>query len=75
MFSSNSGVNMFIGCGERFAVSTIEGDIIRTILTDDNRDRAVFDIKVRRAYPLNLLWPGSDSVYGSDRFFRWGRHH
>ena len=49
MFSSNSGVNMFIGCGDRFAVSTIEGDIIRTILTDDNRDRAVFDIKVRRA--------------------------
>ena len=47
MFSSNSGVNMFIGCGERLAVSTIEGDIIRTILTDDNRDRAVFDIKVR----------------------------
>ena len=75
MFSSNSGVNMFIGCGERFAVSTIEGDIIRTILTDDNRDRAVFDIKVRRAHPLNLLRLGSDSVSGSDRLFRWGRHH
>ena len=29
-----------------------EADIIRTILTDDNRDRAVFDIKVR---PCTLL--------------------
>ena len=81
MFSSNSGVNMFIGCGERLAVSTIEGDIIRTILTDDNRDRAVFDIKVRLCTlpRASALVPSAtlNSALGwlADRFFRRGRHH
>ena len=77
MFSSNSGVSMFIGCGERLAVSTIEGDIIRTILTDDNRDRAVFDIKVR---PCTLLprETGSPALivgWLADRFIWRGCHH
>ena len=42
----NSGVDMFIGCGERFQVSSIGGDILRTVLIDSRRDRAMFDVQI-----------------------------
>eukprot|EP01043_Picozoa_sp_COSAG02_P127647 COSAG02_NODE_65034_length_259_cov_0.637500_1_plen_61_part_01 len=37
---------MFIGCGERFQVSSIGGDILRTVLIDSRRDRAMFDVQI-----------------------------
>ena len=45
-FSRNSGVDMFIGCGEKFAVSSIGGDILRTVLVDQARHRAMFDVQI-----------------------------
>ena len=43
---ANSGVDMFIGCGERFQVSSIGGDILRTVLVDSRRDTAMFDVQI-----------------------------
>jgi hypothetical protein len=45
-WGANSGVDMFIGCGERFQVSSIGGDILRTVLVDARRDLAMFDVQI-----------------------------
>ena len=45
-WAGNSGVDMFIGCGERFQVSSIGGDILRTVLVDASSDRAMFDVQL-----------------------------
>lgn len=45
-FLRNSGVDMFIGCGQRFEVSSIGGDILRTVLVDQARHRAMFDVQI-----------------------------
>lgn len=44
--SRNSGIDLFIGCGGRFQVSTIEGDILRAVLVDSDRNIAMFDMKI-----------------------------
>ena len=45
-FSRNSGVDMFIGCGGRYQVSSVGGDILRTVLVDSQRNRAIFDVQL-----------------------------
>ena len=39
----NANINMFLGCSDRGETSSLSGDILRTVLVDDESNRATFD--------------------------------
>ena len=39
----NANINMFLGCSEHGESSSLSGDVIRTMLVDDDSNRATFD--------------------------------
>ena len=45
----NANINMFIGCSAHGEHSTIEGDIVRTVLVDDESNRVTFDWAISEA--------------------------
>lgn len=45
-WSRNSGLDLFIGCGGRFQTSTIDGDILRAVMVDSDRNLAMFDMRI-----------------------------
>jgi hypothetical protein len=45
-WSRNSGIDLFIGCGGRLQTSTIEGDILRAVFVDSDRNLAMFDMRI-----------------------------
>ena len=44
-----SGVHMFLGCAERGAQSTVDGNVLRTFLVDEAGTRATFDYALSAA--------------------------
>ena len=54
----NTNVNMFLGCSEKGVDSTINGDIMRTVLVDDEGNRATFDWGINEARSGGLISDG-----------------
>jgi len=54
----NTNINMFLGCTEKGVHSTLDGDIVRTVLADDEGNRATFDWAINDARSGGYLSDG-----------------
>ena len=54
----NPNINMFLGCTEKGVQSTLDGDVVRTVLADDEGNRATFDWSIDSARSGGLISDG-----------------
>ena len=54
----NSNVNIFLGCTEKGVQSTLDGDIVRTVMVDDEGNRATFDFSLDDARSGGIISDG-----------------
>ena len=56
--NENPGINVFLACSEEGVHSTLRGDVVRTVIVDDNSNRATFDWSIDSARSGGLLSDG-----------------